>query len=156
VDIRADEATQVISLSDYNEAQSVYKRARAPTGRQETLMSTEAFEAIQEDKPPSLTIMVFLDSFGLSLLNKSMVEVVYLSSKAFKLEYATSEISQTINLTIGHLQIDNQLPEATLQVVLQPSPLPNRRTGPPLPVVQSSVILLNDKCMFYTEPEMAF
>lgn len=109
-------------------------------------MSQEAFEAIQEDGPPSLTVMVFLDSFGLSLLNRAMVEVVYLSSKAFKLEYAASDISQTINLTIGHLQIDNQLPEATFHVVLQPSPLPSRRSGPPLPVVQSSIILLNDKC----------
>lgn len=107
-------------------------------------MSAEAFEAIQQESPPSLIVSVILEHFGLSLMNKSVVEVVYFSTEMFKLEYITSDISQTINLSIGHIQLDNQLPEATFQVVLQPSPLPNRRTGPPLPSVQGSVVLLND------------
>lgn len=144
LDIRADGPTQILTISNYNEAVSVYKRARAPTGRQETLMSQEAFEAIQEDTTPSLTVSLVLEGFGLSISNKSAIEVLYLSTKQFKLEYTTNESSQAINLSIGHIQIDNQLPEATFHVVLQPSPLPSRRIGPPLPTVQASVVLLND------------
>lgn len=109
-------------------------------------MSQDAFETIQQESPPSLIVSVILEHFGLSLMNKSAVEVIYFSTEMFKLEYSTSNISQTINLSIGHIQLDNQLPEATFQVVLQPSPLPNRRTGPPLPAVQASLVLLNDSC----------
>ncbi|KIM32678.1 hypothetical protein M408DRAFT_326439 [Serendipita vermifera MAFF 305830] len=145
LDIRAEGTTQILSITAYNEARSVYKRARAPTGRQETLMSQEAFEAVNQESPPSFTLFLILEGFGLSLMNRSAVEVVYFSTKMLKLEYIMSDLSQTINLSIGHIQLDNQLPEATFQVVLQPSPLPSRRTGPPLPVVQSSVILLNDR-----------
>jgi vacuolar protein sorting-associated protein 13A/C len=144
LDIRAEGPTQILTINNYNEAVSVYKRVRAPTGRQDTLMSQDAFEAVQEDVPPSLTLMVFLEGFGLSIMNRSLMEVIYFSTKAFKVEYTTSEVSQSIVLSIGHIQLDNQLPEATFQVVLQPSPLPNRRTGPPLPAVQGSLILLND------------
>jgi vacuolar protein sorting-associated protein 13A/C len=111
-------------------------------------MSQEAFEAVNQETPPSLTLFLMLEGFGLSVMNRAAVEVVYFSTKMFKLEYTTSDISQSINLSIGHIQIDNQLPEATFQVVLQPSPLPSRRTGPPLPAVQTSVILLNDNCMY--------
>lgn len=111
-------------------------------------MSQEAFEAVNQETPPSLTLFLILEGFGLSLMNRSAVEVVYFSTKSLKLEYTTSEVSQSVNLSIGHIQIDNQLPEATFQVVLQPSPLPSRRTGPPLPAVQCSVILLNDRCMY--------
>jgi len=109
-------------------------------------MSQEAFEAVNQDAPPSLVLFLLLEGFGISVMNRTIVEVVYFSTKTFKLEYTISEVSQSINLSIGHVQIDNQLPEATFQVVLQPSPLPSRRTGPPLPAVQSSVIILNDSC----------
>ncbi|KAG8855475.1 hypothetical protein FRC20_000760 [Serendipita sp. 405] len=145
LDIRADGSTQILSITNYNEERSVYKRARAPTGRQETLMSQEAFEAVQEDSTPSLTLFLILEGFGLSLINRSLVEVVHFSAKAFKLEYTMSDTSQSINLSIGDIQLDNQLPEATFQVVLQPSPLPSRRSAPPLPAVQTSIVLLNDK-----------
>jgi vacuolar protein sorting-associated protein 13A/C len=148
LDIRADGPTQVLSITPYNEAVSVYKRARAPTGRQETLMSQEAFEAVNQDTPPSLILFIMLEGFGLSVMNRAAVEVVYFSTKMLKLEYTRSDVSQSINLSIGHIQIDNQLPEATFQVVLQPSPIPSRRTGPALPAVQTSVILLNDSCMY--------
>jgi len=109
-------------------------------------MNQDAFETVQQESPPSLIVFIILERFGLSLMNKSAVEVIYFSTEMFKLEYSTSNISQTVNLSIGHIQLDNQLPEATFQVVLQPSPMPSRRTGPPLPAVQASLVLLNDSC----------
>lgn len=123
----------------------MYKPVRRPTGRQDTLLSQEAFEAIEQDATPTLTVSLSLEGIGLSLINRSMIEVVYLSARGLKVEYMNSDISQSIDLQIGHLQIDNQLPEATFNVVFQPTPI-SRQGAPKLPTVNASVIILNDRC----------
>jgi vacuolar protein sorting-associated protein 13A/C len=92
-----------------------------------------------------LTVSLSLEGIGLSLINRSMIEVVYLSARELKVEYMNSDVSQSIDLSIGHLQIDNQLPEATFNVVFQPTPI-SRQGGPKLPTVNASVIILNDRC----------
>lgn len=145
LDIRAEDTTQVLTITNYREELSVYKPARPPPGRQDTLMSQEAFEAIPLESAPTLTVLLLLEGLGISLMNRSIIEVIYLSTKAFQIEYSQSEFSQTINLSIGRLQIDNQLPEATSMVVMQPTPLPQRHSGSNLPFIQCSVIILNDR-----------
>ena len=108
-------------------------------------MSQEAFEAIEQEATPSLTVLLSLEGIGLSLINRSIIEVIYLSARALKVEYMNSDVSQSIDLSIGHLQVDNQLPEATFNVVFQPTPI-NRQGAPKLPTVHASVIILNDRC----------
>jgi len=108
-------------------------------------MSQEAFEAIEQEATPTLTVSLSLEGIGLSLINRSMIEVVYLSTRGLKVEYMNSDVSQSIDLSIGHLQIDNQLPEATFNVVFQPTPI-SRQGAPKLPTVNASVIILNDRC----------
>jgi vacuolar protein sorting-associated protein 13A/C len=108
-------------------------------------MSQEAFEAIEQEATPTLTVSLSLEGIGLSLINRSIIEVVYLSARGLKVEYMNSNVSQSVDLSIGHLQVDNQLPEATFNVVFQPTPI-SRQGAPKLPTVQASVVILNDRC----------
>jgi vacuolar protein sorting-associated protein 13A/C len=115
--------------------------------RQDTIGSAhENFEAVTEEETPSLNLRLDLAGLGVSLINRNLVEVVYLSLRGLDLEYNRTETAQAITLSCSVIQVDNQLHEAIYPVALQPSPLPRDEgmTVPP-PAVQASVIFLNDQ-----------
>lgn len=150
MDVRADGPKQVLRISNYNAELSLYKpkhRSTATVGRQDSLSgSLDAFEAIQETVSPVLTIALDLHGIGVSLVNKRLVEVVYLSLNALKFEYSSNPVAQSINLSCGSLQIDNQLHDALFPVLLQPTPITQEsKTVAALPTIQASFIWLNDE-----------
>lgn len=108
--------------------------------------NAEAFEAITEQIPPTLSFSINFAGIGVSLINKKLVEVVYLSVTSLLFEYTASPVAQAVNLSFGTLQIDNQLHDAIFPVILQPTPMPKGPNGvSSLPTVQVSVIWLNDQ-----------
>lgn len=108
--------------------------------------SNEAFEAVTEEIQPTLIFNVDLEGIGVSLINRRVVEVIYLSLERLKFEYSTSAIAQAVNLSCGSLQIDNQLHDAIFPVILQPTPIAKETSDvAALPTVQASVIWLNDQ-----------
>jgi vacuolar protein sorting-associated protein 13A/C len=115
--------------------------------RQDSLSgSQDAFEAITEEIPPTLTFTLDLEGIGLSLMNKKMLEVVYLSMNSLKFEYSSSPVAQAVNLSLGVLQIDNQLHDAIYPVLLQPTPISKGASAAASPpTIQASVIWLNDE-----------
>ena len=150
LDVRADGPKQVLRISNYVAETSLYKPKRRMTGsltRQDSVSSSqEAFEAVQETVTPVLTVSLDLHGIGICLVNKRMVEVVYLSMNALKFEYSSNPIAQSVTLSCGSLQIDNQLHDALFPVVLQPTPISQEsKTVAALPTVQASVIWLNDQ-----------
>ena len=109
------------------------------------MATIQEFEAVQEEIPPSFSVTLDLQGLGLSLINKRLVEIVYLSAQNLKLEYSNSPVAQSANIAIGTLQIDNQLHDAFFPVLLQPTPIAKEDRGlAALPTVQASVIILND------------
>ncbi|KAJ7634302.1 vacuolar protein sorting-associated protein 13 [Mycena polygramma] len=150
LDVRADGQKQVLRITNYNPEMSLYKPKRAnsmPLSRQDTISgSTEAFDAITEEVLPSLAFTLDFAGIGISLVNKKMVEVIYMSMLALKFEYTNSAVAQVVNLSVGTLQIDNQLHDALYPVILQPTPIPKESNGTSaLPTVQASVIWLKDQ-----------
>lgn len=148
LDVRADGYKQILRITNYNAEQSLYKprNRSASLSRQDTLSGAEAFEAVTEEVETSLSVMVDLGGIGVSLVNKRMVEVIYATIDNFKFEYTDSTIAQAINLTCGHLQVDNQLHEALYPVILQPTPIPKDTSAVgALPTVQASTIWLKDQ-----------
>jgi vacuolar protein sorting-associated protein 13A/C len=121
-------------------------------GRSQTLRadsastSQEAFEAVTDEVTPQLTIHLNLQGIGVSLINRQLMEVVYLSLSNLKVEYTSSPVAQSVTVACGSLQIDNQLHDAIFPVVLQPTPLGKEAGVAALPTVQASVIWLNDQC----------
>ncbi|KAF9044538.1 vacuolar protein sorting-associated protein 13 [Hymenopellis radicata] len=150
LDVRADGHQQVLTITSYNPEYSLYKpKSKSPTGsisRQDTISSSaEAFEAITEEDVPSFGFDITFAGIGISLVNKRLVEVIYISMNSLTFGYTNSSVAQTVNLACGTLQIDNQLHDAIFPVVLQPTPIPKESNGvSPLPTVQASVIWLND------------
>lgn len=107
---------------------------------------SEAFEAITEDNKPSFILNVKLEGIGISLVNRNVIEVIYISLADLNLEYTASSVAQSVTLTGGTVQIDNQLHDATFPVVLQPTPIPSDSNNvAALPTVQLSLIWLNDQ-----------
>jgi vacuolar protein sorting-associated protein 13A/C len=150
MDVRASGHQQVLRLSNYNEETSLYRpksHGSSSSLRIDTISSgAEAFEAITEDNEPSLQLDVVLEGIGVSLVNRRVIEVVYLSLENLKLDYTASSVAQSVNLSCGTLQIDNQLHDATFPVVLQPTPIAsNVGNVAALPTVQLSLLWLNDQ-----------
>jgi vacuolar protein sorting-associated protein 13A/C len=113
------------------------------------ISSAEAFEAVTEEVLPTFTFDVDFAGIGISLVNRRMVEVVYVSMDTLKFEYSDSAVAQAVNLSCGTLEIDNQLHEALYPVILQPTPIVKQNNGvAALPTVQGSVIWLKDQGQF--------
>ena len=150
MDVRADGQTQILKITNYNQASSVYRPRHRPSvsiARQDTLGSSQdAFEAVTEEVLPTLMFTLDLEGIGLSLMNRKMLEVVYLSMNSLKFEYASSPVAQAVNLSLGTLQIDNQLHDAIYPVLLQPTPIPREASAVASPpTIQASAIWLNDQ-----------
>ena len=151
LDVRASGQKQVLRITNYIAEQSLYKPRHRGSSvsvtRQDTASSAaDAFEAITEEVAPTLGITVDLTGIGVSLINKRLVEVVYLIVDAIKFEYVNSAVAQSINLSCGTLQIDNQLHEALFPVILQPTPIAKESAiVGALPTVQASIIWLKDQ-----------
>ena len=150
MDVRADGQTQILQITNYNQASSVYRprhRGSVSIARQDTQTSSQdAFEAVTEEVPPTLMFTLDLEGIGLSLMNRKMLEVVYLSMNSLKFEYSSSLVAQAVNLSFGTLQIDNQLHDAIYPVLLQPTPIPKEASAVAAPpTIQASVIWLNDQ-----------
>ncbi|KAF9015159.1 vacuolar protein sorting-associated protein 13 [Cyathus striatus] len=150
LDVRAVGQKQVLRITNYNPDSSVYKpRQRSnslSSTRHDTISSnTEAFEAVQEDIAADLIISIEFAGIGMSLINKRLTEVIYVTIGTLRFEYTNSAVAQAINISCGTLQIDNQLHDAVYPVVLQPTPIPKESAGlAALPTVQGSVIWLKD------------
>ncbi|KAG6900136.1 hypothetical protein C0993_002481 [Termitomyces sp. T159_Od127] len=151
LDIRANGHRQVLRITDYSPEHSVYKpRPRSSPvllARQDTLSSNpEAFEAVAEQVSPILTFTLDLAGIGVSLVNKRVVEVLYVLLDALKMEYTNSAVAQAFNMSCGTVQVDNQLHDALYPVVIQPTPVKKESTGvAALPTVQISVLWLKDQ-----------
>ncbi|KAF8311204.1 hypothetical protein DL93DRAFT_2229838 [Clavulina sp. PMI_390] len=148
LDVRAENGGQTLSISKYDPKTSLYqpRRRSSSASRASTLMGSDAFEATTEEIRPSLSVTVNLEGIGISLINKRVIELLYLSSTGIKLEYTDSYAAQTVNLTLDSIQLDNQLHDAIFPVVLQTTPLPknDRSMITKLPAVQASVMMLKD------------
>lgn len=149
LDVRAEGASQLLTITDYREETSIYKPRRRNTGesiaRSDSMASTLEFEAVQTEVPPTLSVSLDLKGLGISVMKKHLIEVLYLSAQNLKFEYDNSPVAQSANLSVGTLQIDNQLHDAVFPVLLQPTPISKQERGlAALPTVQTSVIILND------------
>ncbi|KAF5375265.1 hypothetical protein D9758_000284 [Tetrapyrgos nigripes] len=150
LDVRADGPQQVLRITNYNRERSVYKPKRSNTvsvARQDsTSSSVEQFEAVTTENVPTFSFSLEFAGIGISLVNRKLVEVIYVTLDNLKFEYMDSTVAQSVNLTCGTLQVDNQLHDAIFPVILQPTPIPKESKGvAALPTVQASVILLKDE-----------
>lgn len=150
LDVRAEGQKQVLRITPYVAERSIFKPKHTKSeslSRSDTLASTEAFEAVAEDLTSIVTVIVDLSGIGISLMNRKVVEVVYISLDSLELEYNENPNSQAVTVSCGSIRIDNQLHEAVYPVILQPTPIAKEArglAGAP-PTIQASLVWLKDQ-----------
>jgi vacuolar protein sorting-associated protein 13A/C len=142
LNIAADGPTQVLVLSNYKVSKSLYRQKTATTS-QASLAS--GFEVKQMDSDVTFKAQLRLAGIGISLVNKYLKELLYMTFRELEFKYGESNLYQTINATVKWIQIDNQLYGGIFPILLYPSVVP--KTGKEMeahPIFQTSVTRVKD------------
>ena len=137
----ADGPKQALVVSNYEPRLSLYKQKSANASK-----STSAgFEVKERNIDVTFTASLRLAGFGLSLINTSMRELLYLTFRDIDIKYDESDLYQTLDWTTKWIQIDNQLYGGIFPILLYPSVVP--KTGKELeahPIFHAAVTRVKD------------
>lgn len=142
LNIVAEGPTQTLVLSNYKQSKSLYqqKSGHASQGSVAT-----GFEVKEMDSEVTFKAQLRLAGLGISLVNKQLKELLYLTFREIEIKYGDSELYQTLNSTIKWIQIDNQLYGGIFPILLYPSVVP--KTGKEMeahPIFHSMVTRVKD------------
>ncbi|KAI0218945.1 Vacuolar protein sorting-associated protein 13 [Massospora cicadina] len=132
LDVIADGPTQILRLSKYIEAESLFRPTRAMIHRNlsgsnlgaslnECAGTSYGFEVVEKDTRVTFSFTLRLEGVGVSLINRREQELVYATLRELDLRFNDYTDSQSINLKIKWIQMDNMLYEALFPIVLYPT-----------------------------------
>lgn len=124
INVVAEGPTQTLVLSDWKPSKSLYKQKTGSTSRSSV---ATGFEAKEVDSEVTFKAQLRLAGIGLSLVNKHMRELLYLTLREIELKYQDSKLYQTVGTTIKWIQVDNQLYGGIFPIILYPTVVP--KTG---------------------------
>lgn len=122
LNVVADGPTQALVITKYNPEVSLYKlRSKKTSSSLSVNSSADGFEADEEDKNIHKKIIVSLKGVGISLINASLQEIMYVHTSGLELRYNESDLYQTLSWKLKWVQVDNQLFGSPFQNVLYPA-----------------------------------
>ena len=135
LNVIADGPTQALLISNYDPSSSLYKLKDVPVGSNRSSIdarrsdpslsgSPDLYEEENQDKHVLQNITVRIAGCGISLINKKLRELAYVSIKGLELNYKDSDLYQTLGWKIKWLQVDNQTFGSVYQSVLYPTTIP--------------------------------
>ncbi|PKY02798.1 vacuolar protein sorting-associated protein 13 [Aspergillus campestris IBT 28561] len=124
INIVADGPTQTLALSNFKQSKSMYRQQKAQSSQ--TSVST-GFEVKELDSDVNFKAQLRLGGIGVSLINKNLKELLYLTFREIEIKFRESRVYQTMSTTIKWIQIDNQLYGGIFPILLYPSVVP--KTG---------------------------
>lgn len=113
----ADGPIQALIISPYDETLNLSETENQPTKQN----STKITKKPKDEGKVSLLVKVKLAGLGISLINKQMKELCYISVEGVKLKYRVSEVYDTFTCKLDWIQIDNQLDHCIYPILLYPS-----------------------------------
>ncbi|RDI80750.1 putative arabinogalactan endo-beta-1,4-galactanase A [Venturia inaequalis] len=140
LNIVADGPTQTLVLSHFKQSKSLYRQKTNAAHS-----TTSGFEVKDLDTDVTLIAQLRLAGIGISLVNRQMKELVYLTLRDMELKYSDSPLYQTVKATIKWLQIDNQLYGGIFPIIFYPSVVP--KTGKEMeahPILHVAVTKVKD------------
>ena len=143
LNIVADGPTQTLVMSNYKQSKSMYKQ-RTNTASSTSSLATN-FEVKELESDVTFKANLRLAGFGVSLVNRQLKELLYLTLREIELKYGDSKLYQTLALTIKWIQIDNQLYGGIFPILLYPSVVP--KTGKEMeahPIFHSMITRVKD------------
>jgi vacuolar protein sorting-associated protein 13A/C len=133
--------TQTLELSNYKPSKSLYKQ-KSGTGSTST---TGGFEVKDVDTGVTFKAQLRLAGIGISLVNRQLRELVYVTLRDIEFKYSDSALYQMVNLQVKWIQIDNQLYGGIFPIIFYPSVVP--KTGKEMeahPIFQTSITKVKD------------
>lgn len=125
LNVVADGPLQTLVLSNYDPSVSIYTMKAHSQSTVAVSSQTDLFSIAEENEnSPSTSIKLSLEGVGISLINRRLVELCYLTFRGFELKYRLSDLYETVTLKTKWIQIDNQLYGGIFPVILFPSVIP--------------------------------
>lgn len=147
LDVRADGPTQTLVLSNWSELNSNYKmkRQNSTFSRTDTTRTDAGFEAVDIDTKILSSFNVELEGVGISLINRQVQELAYVSFRGLEFHYSESEVTTAFNIICKWIQMDNQLFSGLFPIVLYPAVIaPHQSDLESHPTLQASLIQSKD------------
>ena len=120
LNVIADGPIMVLSIKDYEEGKSIYRPASVESsvvsGSADDFFDVKDVEAIAQS-----SFKIDFDSVGVSFIDSSLQELLYVSLKSISLNYTIYNIMTSYGISIGWIQIDNQLFQAAEPILLYPA-----------------------------------
>lgn len=141
LNVVADGPTQTLLLSNYKASKSLYKQKSGAASSS----TTTGFEVQDLDDHVTLSAQIRFAGVGISLINRQLRELVYLTLRDIDLSYKDSPLYQTVSTTIKWIQIDNQLYGGIFPLLFYPSVVP--KTGKEMeahPIFKTAITRVKD------------
>lgn len=140
LNVVAQGPTQTLEISNYKPSKSLYKQKPGTASS-----TTTGFEVKDQDTDVTFKAQLRLAGIGLSLVNRHLKELVYVTLRDLELKYSDSPLYQMVNIQVKWIQIDNQLYGGIFPIIFYPSVVP--KTGKEMeahPIFQTSVTRVKD------------
>ena len=124
INVVAEGPTQTLVLSDWKPSKSFYKQKSGSTSKSSV---ATGFEVKEVDSEVTFKAQLRLAGIGVSLVNKNMKELLYLTLREIEVKYQDSKLYQTVGTTVKWIQIDNQLYGGIFPIIMYPTVVP--KTG---------------------------
>ncbi|PSK35869.1 Vacuolar protein sorting-associated protein 13 [Elsinoe australis] len=141
LNVMAEGPTQTLVLSNWNPKASLYKQKSASA----SASTSTGFEVKEQDSDVTLKAEIRFAGIGLSLVNKQMKELIYLTLRDIDITYKDSKLYQMLSTEIKWIQIDNQLYGGIFPLIFYPSVVP--KTGKEMaahPIFKAAVTRVKD------------
>ncbi|KAI9272903.1 hypothetical protein BDA99DRAFT_569176 [Phascolomyces articulosus] len=136
IDVIARDSALVLVLSDFNPEISLYQpksssasvsaSSRDGSSREGSLRDT--FETVDVEHIINYSFELNLAGIGISIVNKRMQEMAYVTIRALDFKYTDSNLFQSVRTSIQWLQVDNQFHGSLHPILCFPSTLPKNIT----------------------------
>lgn len=123
LNVVADGPSQTLVMSDFKQSKSIYKQKSTSA----SASTTAGFEVKEQDADVTMRATIRLAGIGLSLVNRQLRELVYVTWRDIELKYTDSKLYQKVAATVKWIQIDNQLYGGIFPLIAYPSVVP--KTG---------------------------
>ncbi|KAF2749676.1 vacuolar protein sorting-associated protein 13 [Sporormia fimetaria CBS 119925] len=141
LNVVANGPTQTLELSNYKPSKSLYKQ-KSPSA---TSSSAGGFEVKDVESKVTFSAQLRFAGIGISLVNRQLRELVYITLRDIELKYSDSDLYQMVHVACKWIQVDNQLYGGIFPIVFYPSVVP--KTGKEMeahPIFQTSITRVKD------------
>ncbi|EUC45840.1 hypothetical protein COCMIDRAFT_4977 [Bipolaris oryzae ATCC 44560] len=132
--------TQTLEIANYKPSKSMYKQKSAGSSS-----TTTGFEVKDMDTDVTFKAQLRLAGIGISLVNRHLKELVYVTLRDIELKYSDSPLYQMVNMQVKWIQVDNQLYGGIFPIIFYPSVVP--KTGKEMeahPIFQTTITKVKD------------